>query len=116
MNRVMFVVLAISVVLASGLIGSRPAQEEPCAPGELVVFFVDDGQPALNISASAASARDPSVDRVLTRHGLAGAKALFGPRSRLRNAYLLRFPQEARTDAIISALERLPQVKSVTKN
>jgi hypothetical protein len=29
---------------------------------------------------------------------------------------LLRFPEEARIEAIISALERLPQVRSVSKN
>jgi hypothetical protein len=85
MNRVIFMVLAVSVVLASGLIGSRHAQEGECVPGELVVFFVDDGQSALSITPSAVSAASPVVDRVLTRHGLVSARALFGPRSRLRN-------------------------------
>jgi hypothetical protein len=72
MNRVIFMGLAIAVVLASGMIGSRPAQEESFVPGELVVFFVDDGEPALSITSSAVSAHHPSVDRVLRRHGLTG--------------------------------------------
>jgi hypothetical protein len=116
MNRVIFMGLAIAVVLASGMIGSRPVQEESCVPGELVVFFVDDGQPAMFITSSAASARHPSVDRVLTRHGLTSARALFGPHSRLRNAYLLHFPPQARIEPIITALEHLPSVRSATKN
>ena len=116
MNRVIFMVLAVSVVVASGVIGSRPAPEESFVPGELVVFFVDDGAPALTITPTAVSAGDPSVDRVLSRHGLASARALFGPRSRLRDAYLLRFPPQARIEAAITALERLPSVRSVTRN
>lgn len=70
MNRVIFMVLAVSVVLASGMIGSRPAQDEPYVPGELVVFFVDDGQTALDISSPAVTDGDSSLDRVFARHGL----------------------------------------------
>jgi hypothetical protein len=62
MNRVIFMVLAAGVILASGMIGSRPAQEESFVPGELVVFFVDDGQPALSITSSAISAGSAFVD------------------------------------------------------
>jgi hypothetical protein len=48
MNRAIFMVLAVGAILASGMIGSRPALEESFVPGELVVFFVDDGQAALD--------------------------------------------------------------------
>jgi hypothetical protein len=115
MNRVFLSALAAAVVLASVFTGSSLAQEN-AVPGELVVFFVSDGESALSIGPSAVSAADPSVDAVLVRHGLAGAKALFGSRSRLRNAYLLRFPQEVSLDAVIAQLENLPAVRSVSRN
>jgi hypothetical protein len=120
MKRVLgILVLCMSIGILFGM-RSDPgmAQASPAfVPGELIVFFTERESTVLERTPEGGvNTIYPSLNAILEEHGLREAKALFGPRSRVKNAYVLRFSEEAPLDQLIGRLEALPSIRSVGKN
>jgi parallel beta-helix repeat protein len=120
MKRVLVASLVcMSIVMFFGM-RSDPGLAETSAafvPGELIVFFTDRESTVLQrTTEGGVTTIYHSLNAILAEYGVLDTKALFGPRSPLRNAYLMRFPEEARLDELIQRLESLPSIRSVGKN
>ena len=120
MRRVLLVLLiSMSIVMLIG-IRSHPGSAQTSAafvPGEVIVFFTDRESTVLErTTEGGVNTLYHSLNAILAERGVRDAKALFGPRSRLKNAYLLRFPEEVPLDQLIGELESLPSIRSVGKN
>ena len=120
MRRVLPVLLiSMSIVTFIGM-RSYPGSAQTSAafvPGEVIVFFTDRESTVLERTAEGGvNTLYHSLNAILAENGVRDAKALFGPRSRLKNAYMLRFPEDAPLDPLIQQLRSLPSIRSVGKN
>ncbi len=120
MKRVLLAVFVSMIAITS--IGMRSSDRAPTpgvdfVPGEVVVFFTDRELEVVSTTAEGGvNTIYSSLNAVLWARGVQSAKALFGPRSALKNAYLFRFPAEAALDGLIEEIRALPFVRSVDRN
>jgi len=89
---------------------------ERFVPGELIVSFVDRGEPVMAPIGETFTSVYPALNSVLGEFRLSGLRPLFCPDSPLKNVFVFEFPANTDLDAVTSRLVAMPFIKHTEKN